>query len=97
MASIAAGHATFRLLSPGRESHAPGMFVVSKADAAAIRTAFEQRVSYPLQSSCAGASRASSTMSRQALCAPHRWLEAAAEAPASAEESCSWHLTFYVG
>jgi len=31
----------FRLPSPARRGHAPGMFVVSEADAAAIRDAFE--------------------------------------------------------
>ena len=31
------------MLSPSPPSQAPGMFVVSEADAAAIRTAFEQR------------------------------------------------------
>ena len=35
--------AIYRLLRPARRSHAPGMFVVSEADATAIRTAFEQR------------------------------------------------------
>lgn len=34
--------AIYRLLRPARRSHAPGMFVVSEADAAVIRAAFNQ-------------------------------------------------------
>ena len=32
-----------RLLSPGRESHPPGLFAVSEAEAAAIPAVYEQR------------------------------------------------------
>ena len=97
MASIAAGHATFRLLSPGRESHAPGMFVVSEAEAAAIRTAFEQRGElsaavelrrrFPgiIDNAQAGSARASSLAGSRCRCA-----RLGGRKPPR-------HLTFYVG
>ena len=51
---------TYGLLSPGRESHAPGMFTVSEAGQPPSAPLTSSAVSYPLLSSCAGVSRASS-------------------------------------
>ena len=46
------------LAALGAHTHPAGMFVVSEAEAAAIRATFEQRGEFAARSSCAGCSRA---------------------------------------
>ena len=57
------------LASRGAHHHAWGMFVITEADAAAIRAVFNQRESCPPLSSCAGGSQKITDNAKARACA----------------------------